>query len=939
MLLKFLTKVLPCLLVSLLLATGILLEVPYTARGAELPDKPVYPPRIYFTQASLNKSGIVSAIQGEDNFVRLFVPAMDASEHAIPADGLTCKLLLPEGVAMLPEVELPLEIKKTTVDGQLMQEVIVTLPSEDVRRAGLKTSTGMEMTLWYRADDLHAGENYPIRLLLEMQGKTCFTDEAKLHVYDALQSITPIDPNFFRLWLHYGPSYRKGKWDELATTLHHSGINTVQVMNWSVEMAKAMKDRGFSVIAQRLGSYAGSYDPGTAVSDVVAQGQEWFKKDDGGEMEAILPYADAVIWDFEPSPQDIVTDDTTLALFRKSAKIPDDEKLDEQAIKAKYMKPWTAFRQKQFATIVKDWADWTRGINGNVKTILTEGRCNVFDPRGQVDYRNVAGDVTYFDPMNFSGPGAIHGMRQWKAAMPDEIFMGCQNVAFSPQSPVTTSANTIMLQIASAALMGNAGTSVYPGQTMDAENFVLFNRVMGFLGKNQDILWKGIVHPKDMTLTLLPKQDETITLGGGDTLHNVYPDWTNDAVAQTYQSKSGDAYLAGIVNWNASEPCYAKIQIAGESGRWMITDDESRQVYTFDGKESLDAATLAGGVVVSVPTSEYRGFRVVHFDADAVKNYKRIALEDLRKEFAAYASTSSKENEGDDQAGPVRISYSDIDGDKVLEYCVTTASQKVWLSQAGSIVRWQAGSGTIDGALCRDQIWLPSSERNNPTLDTTMKVEAKKAGKDQAEITLSRNATLSSYGSMADIHLTKKFTISNRRPEIAVETTIQNTSLSTQGANLELSYRVHNRLRYGGAMAVWADNGAELTNFGALRDSSVPSAGLDAALSQLVFENYAQTSPQRLASFGDYRLKEQSLLAFTPARPDDLLQMLRWLAADSQEGTIEWMYRPVKLGSGQSWKASYEINLWSGVEKPDHATLQALRPSSGHPKKTRGERS
>ncbi len=928
MLCKFFMKGLSHRVISRLLAVGILLPAPGMTRGATVPDKPVYPPHIYFVQASLNKSGTVSAIQGEDNFMRLFVPAMDTSEHAIPADGLTCKLLLPEGVTLLPEPELPLEIKKTTVEGQPMQVVSFTLPKEGVTKSQNipANRARLEISLWYRVDGLRAGENYPIRLSLEMQGKTCFTDEAKLHVYEALKAITPIDPNIFRFWLHYGPFFQRGKWDELATRLRHYGINTVQVINHDVEQAKAMKDRGFSVIAHRLGNYLKTHHPGTAVSDNVAQGPEWFEKEDAGAMEKILPYVDVVTWDFEPDPRKIVTDDMTLELFRKFAKIPAGEKLDEQAIKEKYMNPWIAFRQKQFAALIKNWADWSRSMKGDVKTLVSEGTVRTFDPSRQIDYRNYANAVTYIDPMSFSGPLAVRGMRQWKAVTPDGVFTGCQNVAQNARSPVTVSANTIMLSTASAALMGNVGTGIYPGQTMDAENFVKFNRVMGFLGENQEIIWKGTTQPKEMILALLPKQDETITLATGDTLRNVYPNWDNDAVAQTYKSKSGDAYFFGIVNWHANEPCYAKIQVEGLSGKWMLTDDESRRVYTYGGKAELDAADLARGAIVSVPSSDYRGFRAAHFDANAIGDYEQVALEETAKEFSRYSDASGAEKKVADQAGGIRIDYDDIDGDKVVEYLVTTASQKVWISQAGCIVRWQAGGASLDGALGRDQLWLPVGERGNAFTDAAMTLESRQIDKDHAEIVLSRTVALASLGSMMDFHMTKKFTISNRRGEIAVETTIRNHSLAAQNASFELSYRVHNRMQSDGEVTVWADDGAALAALDPIPRFFVPGAGLDARSLELLSPGtqYTQFPARKLAAFGDYQPKEKTLLAFVPEKADDLLQMLRWLSKDGRLGSIDWMYRPVKLGGGESWKAAYRMHLEGNASSPNHAAVEKL---------------
>ncbi len=935
MLPRFLPKTSLRPLASLCAAVGILLTTPDAMRAATAPDERIYPPRVYLTQPSLNKSGVCFAIKGEDNFLRIFVPAIDASKHEIPAGGLVCKVLLPENATLLPEPDLPLTITKTTVDGRPMQEVSFKLPEKDVLRISQSASARaskklprIELILWYRVDDLPVGEGGPIRLSLEMDGKTCFTDEAKLQVFDALKEITPIDPNIFRMYLHYGPQYRAGKWDELAAALRRYGINCVQVIDYQLEMMQAMRERGFSVITHRLGNYLNAYHPGTVVSDTLEQGMEWFEKADGGVTKASLAYADVATWDFEPSPRSIVTDEKTLGLFREFAKIPGEEKLDEGVIKAKYMKKWIAFRQKQFAGILRNWADWVRSLKSDTKTLVSEGTVSVFDPSGQIDYRNWSDAVTYIDPMSFCGPVAVRGMRQWKSVTPGGVFVGCMNVAQSARSSVTYPANTIMLTIASAALMGNSGAGIYPGQTMDGENFVTFNRVMGFLGENQEIIWKGEVQPKEVALSLLPKQDETITLATGDTLRNVYPNWENDSVAQTYKSKSGDAYLAGIVNWNVNEPCYAKIQIKGLSGKWMLVDDEARHVYTHGGKSELGTEVLAEGALVSIAPSDYRGFRVARVDASAANGYKPVALEEMTKEYSRYSDSSKTANDEGKQEGSIRFDYDDIDGDKMVEYVVTTPSQKVWINQSGCVVRWEAGKASREGLFGRDQLWIPVSERGNAFPDGAMQLVSRQSTEQGAEIVLSRNIALTSLGSMLELQMTKKLTISDKKSEIAVEATIQNSSLSTQVTSLDVGYRVHNQSRYDGEVTVWANDGASLAKLDSERRFIVPGEGLDPKIAEHLHATYTRLPERKLAAFGEYRPKDQSLLAFVPERAGDLLQMLRWLSEDHRLGTVEWMYRPVKLGNGESWKAAYRINLKGDAASLSPAAVDGLLPSN-----------
>lgn len=910
------------------LAAGGVLSDP-AAGAVEVLGKRFDPPRLYFTQASLNKSGTVSAIHRQDNFLRLFMPAIEAPADRYAADAFTFTLELPAGVMMLTGGTVQVRTQPTDQGIKVTGSMIAS----EVENRCIGNTWSADVVLWIRVDDLPADSTHPIRITLEHRGEALFTDEAKLRVYGELIAPPRVDPRHFRFWLHYGPFHRTGEWDALADYLRRAGINAIQIMAWNMEKLQAMRQRDFYVIAQRGGSYGQLHADHQGMANLNRaqdMGPAWFEEQDGGQMLKAQPHAHAVIWDFEPSPGHIVTDADTLRRFRAAANIATDEPLDEATIKQKYYAQWHEFRQNQFAAAVIAWADWSRSITPGIETILTEGRCNIFDPLSQTDYRKVAEHVDFCDPMNFAGLNAIHGMQKWKAAAPTAQFMGCQNVAYSQHSPVFISANTIMLQIVSAALMGNAGTNLYPGQTMDAENYIAFNRVMGFLGRHQAIIWGGHVQPRELLLTLLPKEDSEIRLGDGRVIRNTFPDWSRDAVWRTYRDDDGEAYLVAVANWNAVEPCFGRLQVQNLHGDWMLVDAENARVYTLDGRESIDAARLAQGVIVRAPATDYRGFRLQRHDSGVIAGHERVALEDIERDYNAYAATEGPDG-GAAEQGDVLFGYDDIDGDNLFEYRVTTPAQTVWISQAGHIVRWQASDAVLntDGfGLCRDQLWLPVGERGNTALDATMALETRRAQGDVAELALARSVSLDSLGAMVDIRLTRRFRIHRTRPEIAVEVDLHNTSLSMEVSNVQLSYRVHNHLRYTADTNVWIDDGSVLTTLGTARDMSVPGIGLDSAAAELVFGQYRSHQPIRLAAFGEHQPDTGLLLSIVPDQPDALLQLLRWLNHDGRSGTIEWMYRPVELGSGQRWVTSYHMSLQGGVKTLDRPAVTAVMPQA-----------
>ena len=66
------------------------------------------------------------------------------------------------------------------------------------------------------------------------------------------------------------------------------------------------------------------------------------------------------------------------------------------------------------------------------------------------------------------------------------------------------------------------------------------------------------------------------------------------------------------------------------------------------------------------------------------------------------------------------------------------------------------------------------------------------------------------------------------------------------------------------------------------------------------------------------------MLAFVPDDASMLLQTLRRLSADGGSGTLEWIYRPVEIKSGQRWQVRYRMCLLDDVSTLDHAVIESF---------------
>jgi hypothetical protein len=896
-------------------------------RAADVYGVRVDPPRVYLTHASLNRSGTLSALRGQDNVLSLYMPPVDNAKGAYTPEGFSLVVLLPGFLEVLDQAEQGLAVTPVQHEGQPCQQVAKALDPVQVKSRCFDNTWGLHEAgpIWFRvrAEAQVPEEPVPARVTLRHRDRECFTDTARLRVFEAIPPGPRVSWRSFRLWLHYGPHYRRGHWDELAEYLRLAGINGIQATVGGpdgLEYVQAMRERGFYIIAQRGGSYGDIYKDNMRAC--LEQGPAWFGKADQGTMQTYLPLSHAALWDFEPSPLPTGVDEWLVAQFRQAQQLPADEDLTEATIRARYLRPWIEFRQAQLATCIRHWADHCRSVKPDVETILTEGGVLAFDPPGQVDYSTYQDYVTFCDPMNFTGMQALQVVRQWQQRAPRATFTGCQNVALSSYHTVFISPQTIMLQTLSAALIGLRGTSVYPGPAMEAENFRLWARVTGFLGRHESVIFGGRRDPVEVKLGLVPKEEQEVILGDGRRLRNCYPDWEREAICRSYAAADASEFLTVVVNWHAKEPAYGRLSLTLPAGPWLLVDDENREVFTHAGNRELAAGLLAEGVAVRCPAFDYRGFRALRISPAAlaaVKDYQPQHLETWAAEVRAYvqAATATAAATG---SGETTLGFDDADGDGAFEYVVQSPAQKAWVSQSGTVLRWQVGAQTLEGealGLCRDMLWLPLGERESRGLDAVMRLEGKETRPDGSALTFSRDVPLATLGGGASVRLLKDLVFAKSAGDLSVRVRLANTSVAPEATRLTCSYRVHHYLRYGPSPNVfWASDGAALRHWDKVdAHLTVPNTGLTPAETDCLFAQCEVAPPLRPVACGDHRPEGGLLLTAVPARPDEVLQLLRWGRRPGMAGgaTIEWMYRPTALAVGQDLTYEYRLTLQTDV--------------------------
>jgi len=912
----------------------IFLGLTTAAHAVDVYGKRFDPPRVYFAHSSLNKSGVTSAIKGQVNFIDIYMTPIDNKSGRYTPEGFTWSALLPAFVRIPDAEEQGLAIEEFEREGQPYLRISKTFDAKQVEIRSLNGAYGSSHEwLWYWIDETRGipGAMPEIELSLQFRGKTGFTDTSRLKIYEALQA-PRLSPEHFKLWLHYGPRYRMGKWDELAEYMARAGFNTIQSLE-SIAFDREMKERGFYIIHQRSGSYHEVYE--NEFQECIAEGPAWFaRQDTTGISEERMRFADATILDFEPGPAGKITefrDNTWLHdRFKSKNKLPADTELTDKLIKSEYFTEWVDMRQELAAQVVRNWAGYCRSVNPGIATIITQGGVNSFDMTSDVDHLRYADDVAYIDPMNFTGRTGLQNVKKWMARVPQGRFTGCQNVSAGGYSNLFVSDQDMMLHTLGAALIGCKGTSFYPGWALDGANFVLLNRVMTFLAEHQELVFEGMTDPSNIILAAIPRHDTEIDLGGGKAIRNIYPDWDHDAVIRGYSHADRDEHLAVISNRNTGEPCYVKLTAALSGGPWYVVDGERKIVFRLHGKARIRSGDLAEGIYLVSPPNDFRGYSLIPATSKSgaiIDTYSSADLELIRQEALAYPEPG--EGSGDRVVqGGMSLGFDDFDGDSTFEYLVESPGQQIWISRSGTILKWKIGDtvlNTVEHGLCRDMLWLPSSERSNRDMDAVMKLEEKRVHEDGVDLVFRKGVKLASLGGMVGLQVKKTFQFDGVPGQVKVTVTLFNDSLSMEVPSFDLSYRVHNYIDHEerGLSVFWSHDGTRFLTTDDWKMHAMLNTGLSEKEALEAFTRCEIMEMSRPFAFGEYLPHRNILITVHPGNPDRILQLLSWRPENSLEpqGTLEWMSRPETLAQGKEVTFAYEVSIKTGVEELTAAAI------------------
>ena len=203
-------------------------------------------PRAVFTHGNMVKPGVISALKGQDNFLPLYIAAIERGQTEYQAEGFSYTILVPDFVQILDQEKNGLVITRTKFKGKNYQKIERQLDPKKLAARCLKAAYGLEETLWYRLDESKITADSPLlRITLNYQGKPISRAEARLQIFDELETPQQVSPENFKFYLASGPLFRKGHYDQFAEMQRKAGFNTLLLFSNDVEPIKEMKKTRF----------------------------------------------------------------------------------------------------------------------------------------------------------------------------------------------------------------------------------------------------------------------------------------------------------------------------------------------------------------------------------------------------------------------------------------------------------------------------------------------------------------------------------------------------------------------------------------------------------------------------------------------------------------------------------------------------------------------
>lgn len=667
-------------------------------------------------------------------------------------------------------------------------------------------------------------------------------------------------------------------------------------------------------------------------SQIIEMGEKTFEQMDSstlflpkgtGALKSCKDRIDAYYWDFEPRnerEQPNLDDPLTLTQFAHWSG-RDDKTLNKACIREHCLEEFMTFRAWQIGEVIRIFRRWVKRVAPDIEVWVAAGR--ELPTVRFVDYRLYDDTDVYHMPMIYTSR-----VVDWYKTLSNDIRLVPRGKeVFMPTMSnlgdrrhgtyVHNSPGNMRLRFLSAAALGCRGIGHWPDlhRGVDGEYFAEYSRAAWETAAMIDVWKKGKRIDSLFTIEGLPYRTQAFVTPE-KTIHEQQPAWKKYLL--TFAHQAADGMYMTVLNTYEKEDAFVEIKAPDLTlMRYYVTDPVYKRSIVPNKEQSfwLASQLATEGILINVP-AEGAGFVRISTEAPSMEYQDVIVCRELCREYEKRLKASSSAESAVIEGDGIRIDFDDVDGDGVIERCVTTPSQTVWINRNGTIIAWQVRGQknrlvTPGGAqsAAEDRFWLPKDlYGKTPAAEGEFLAATIEQGVAQATV-----QEKFSNLALAGVILTKFFKVFADRPGIEVTVDICNQDGLVP---IELGYWSANLLGIGLPHANWIYPGPNgIVEF----DKHKKKRSLYTHPNDLESEYLKYTEKTSLPPLCgnwcetvDPDNEEKVRLTIDPA---DLMQLYQWNHKNGMH-TMEWMAKPLQLDVGKTSSMRYTLTYSPSKKHP-----------------------
>lgn len=852
-----------------------------------------------------------------------FVLSGDTTKLKYP---VSFDIIVPDGIKLYGV--MPMMKKSITREGRKASSYTIELSKDTIeKKFHLKKTLSYRANIVLWAEAKNITEKGKLLWRCRNSGEDNTWEKADIIVKPAIAK-EPRPKNFkiAFTWSLYNKVPRE-LWDRVYSLYRAAGVNCYLV-TYSLGSPDSWKDYCIKKFRENGGKLIWNLQTGKTSKlektlkreggwqRILNQGVKGFAKLENGLKHEDEMIIDGHQWDFEPWMQPasvdlFFKDELAINRFAEKIGVPRSE-LTLKKLQTTYKKEYSEFYDTILADVIRLWQTYVQQKNPDAFLLMIHGTGL---PNNQLK------DEFYDDA------GVMHSPMVYKRGVTEfyEQVKGLKNRISGDVWPVDSTGLikskeysvarppwVIRMDILSVASLGAVGWQHWPDMNRAMDGLYVWEmaRAASAIAPVEDFFQKGKciddqTHVEGLAETVIALKIK------GKTIKVRYPDWRQNLIHHSRQL--GKQRLISIFNFSIKDTAYVKVSIKGlPSGKYYLTDTITKTAFTpSETGEFWNKDALMRGVTIKVNPKDTVFLKVSPDKQNGLAD--KIALNKVKEDFLRIKKKRRKENKGDGaliRKDGLTITWGDVDDDGVVEAVLESASQKVWISPAGGRVwGWSIANRKSDLirrgkrlGVCMDDFLIPKRARAFKDSLSMYRVVKRVIKDGKASVTLERSIK---DDNAPQLFVSKTYSIEKEKTSLTIDLQLANEDIRP----VSFSY--------------WSRNSIQI--------SQSPAQLVYPSLNKVFVEPGGKSCWITRADLGKKQLDETMTTALPPIVKnwfatynknekeavvvhvvyDSLLQIYKWQGSSSD--TLEWMYQPITLEPGISWKTSIQLEYRKSV--------------------------